>query len=772
MKCHHQLNSVFIIFVTGFMLSATLIPAQEGAWKLYSYPSARTDVALAPMDDRGAILMFGGADPERFHGDTWKFYAGSWSRILMPGPSPRSRAAMAWDPQRKVVVLFGGLYRTTVLGDTWEWDGRRWRQKAAHQNNVPLPREGASMAYDAGRGTIILFGGTNDATCYSDTWEWNGRSWRFITIAQPPVPRTKAAMAWCENAGGILLFGGLNVYADVADTWLWKDGAWTQFAVSGPPAREAAAMAPLPDGGVLLLGGANGGRVFADKWKFDGSAWSRIKGRGPNKRAGAGLALIAPTSQMLLFGGWNNGIVNDETWTLSGTMWNRLKPFAPSPRAGAAAAWDPERQRLVLFGGSDAKGTLLADTWEWNRFTGWHKPLATGPGARAGAAMTWDPVRKELILNGGRRQYVEGEPFSWTDTWAYEGQRWTRLADDGPESSGALAWSPAHAAAVMLEGGEYPDPAVTYRLTDQGWQELALETGPELRTRTRMASGNDGVYLFGGYGYEWSHMWPVLHRDLWLLGEEGWLHIEDEKPDARQDHVLACPPDQPGVILHGGSAIGRDPNSWSEYYSFLWKTLPDTWRWDGLKWRMVSALGPAREGHAIVRVDSLYTLMFFGGMERINAGTRRYYNDLWVFDEGWGAAGNFDIGLTRLSANADEWNAGDRVTITARYANQGSVAAPAMSLHIYLSLDERLDARDLLIASRTIEAVTPAAPETLDKTTVNVSQLIQRIPDELKSAAQRNRFYLIAILDQDETTKDRDRGNNTLASEWYFTISF
>lgn len=773
MSKHLCLPRILIISTAVCILTATPIPAQEGAWKLYSYPSPRTDVALAPMDTHGAILMFGGADPERFHGDTWKFYAGTWTRLLGTGPSPRSRAAMAWDPQRKVVVLFGGLYRATVHGDTWEFDGRRWRQKAANQKNVPLPREGASMAYDAVRGTIVLFGGTNDGTCYADTWEWNGRSWRFITSAQPPLPRTKAAMAWCANAGGIILFGGLNVYDDVADTWLWRDGAWKQIIVNGPSAREAAAMAPHPDGGVLLVGGANGERVYRDRWLFDGTAWTRLKGRGPSKRAGAGLALIEPTDQMLLFGGWKSGVVNDETWTLSNTLWNRLKPFAPSPRAGAAMAWDPLRQRLVLFGGADAKNNLLADTWEWNRFTGWHKPLAGGPGARSGASMIWDPVRNVVILQGGRRPYVAGDPFTWTDTWSYDGERWTQLADAGPESSGALAWDARLSAPIMLQGGEYPESAGTFRFTESGWEQLSLETTPELRTRSRMASGSDGVYLFGGYGYHWSHMWPILHRDLWLFGAEGWVRIENEKPDPRQDHLLACLPDQVGVFLHGGSDIGRDPNSWSEYYSFLWNSLPDTWQWNGQKWHMISALGPAREGHAVVWVDVNSSLLFFGGMERIDSDSRRYYNDLWILDDGYGAdPGPYDIGLTHVSSSADTWSAGDQITVTARYDNQGTAAAPALPLRIYLSLDERLDARDLLIAAKTIDAVSPAAEDTADKTVINVSQLIGKLPEWMKAAAQRNRFYLIAALDDDERTKDRDRSNNTLASDWYVTINF
>ena len=38
-------------------------------------------------------------------------------------PSPHSHFAMAYDAARGEVVLFGGSDGTSILNDTWVWDG-------------------------------------------------------------------------------------------------------------------------------------------------------------------------------------------------------------------------------------------------------------------------------------------------------------------------------------------------------------------------------------------------------------------------------------------------------------------------------------------------------------------------------------------------------------------------------------------------------------------------------------------------------------------------
>jgi hypothetical protein len=46
-------------------------------------------------------------------------------------PSPRSEASMAYDAAREQVVLFGGIVQGGRRGDTWTWDGGDWTHQPA-----------------------------------------------------------------------------------------------------------------------------------------------------------------------------------------------------------------------------------------------------------------------------------------------------------------------------------------------------------------------------------------------------------------------------------------------------------------------------------------------------------------------------------------------------------------------------------------------------------------------------------------------------------------
>src|SRR5437773_2395211 len=75
-------------------------------------------------------------------------------------PAPRLYSAMAYDAAHGQVVLFGGYSCTLVCGpanDTWVWDGTNWTQKSPA--NSPPVRAYHTMAYDAARARVTLFGG-------------------------------------------------------------------------------------------------------------------------------------------------------------------------------------------------------------------------------------------------------------------------------------------------------------------------------------------------------------------------------------------------------------------------------------------------------------------------------------------------------------------------------------------------------------------------------------------------------------------------------------
>jgi hypothetical protein len=96
---------------------------------------------------------------------------------------------MAFDSLRSRTVLFGGdhiqPYALGALNDTWEWDGSQWTRDWTAA--APAPRAAQSMAFDSGRGRMVLFGGDNAATSpitlFNDTWELGGG---IVTAAGNP----------------------------------------------------------------------------------------------------------------------------------------------------------------------------------------------------------------------------------------------------------------------------------------------------------------------------------------------------------------------------------------------------------------------------------------------------------------------------------------------------------------------------------------------------------------------------------------------------------
>jgi len=86
---------------------------------------------------------------------------------------------MAYDAGRGVSVLFGGLTNCALFnsgdgysGETWEWNGSAWTLRSASGLS---PRVWHAMAYDSARGMTVLFGG------YTAGGLLNGETWEFGT---------------------------------------------------------------------------------------------------------------------------------------------------------------------------------------------------------------------------------------------------------------------------------------------------------------------------------------------------------------------------------------------------------------------------------------------------------------------------------------------------------------------------------------------------------------------------------------------------------------
>src|SRR5262245_6877555 len=85
---------------------------------------------------------------------TWEHDGPSWHLIAGPTPSLHNDFAMAYGIGRARTVLFDDL------SDTWEYDGTSWTQTASV--TPPFPRAGTAMTYDIARGSVVLFGGSDE----------------------------------------------------------------------------------------------------------------------------------------------------------------------------------------------------------------------------------------------------------------------------------------------------------------------------------------------------------------------------------------------------------------------------------------------------------------------------------------------------------------------------------------------------------------------------------------------------------------------------------
>jgi hypothetical protein len=293
----------------------------------------------------------------------------------------------------------------------------------------PPARYGASMAYDAATGNVVLFGGTGVAETgnLDDTWTWNGSTWTQQTPATSPPGLYGASMAYDAATGNVVLFGGVTSAGAVeSGTWTWDGSTWThQAPATSPPALAMATMAYDPASGQLVLfgGSTDFSHYLGGTWIWNGSTWARQSpATSPPGRYEAAMTYDPTTSSVVLFGGWGKHGRLGDTWAWDGSDWTNQTPAAHPPvRNFPAIAYDPASGGIVLFGGSGAgtkgKGSsILGDTWIWDGSTWTEQSPATSPAARYFASLVYDPATSNDVLFGGEPS-PGGTPFGDTWTW-------------------------------------------------------------------------------------------------------------------------------------------------------------------------------------------------------------------------------------------------------------------------------------------------------------------------------------------------------------------
>ena len=253
------------------VLEASTFEWTGAGWR--SNPSG----AMAPPTSDGSALVyqaqcstvigFGGGDVNAAMGtrnNVTASYSGNlWSSITATPPPARTRHAMTYDRARKAIVMFGGL-APGASNDTWELtttDCQTWTWTEIQPTTKPPARSSATLVYDEKRDVSVLFGGDSQAgTPLSDTWEWDGTTWKQRMTPAPgtPDPRFEHMSAYDPRRQKVLLFGGRGSGMKMSDVWEFDGvlGAWVRIAPAIIPAgRNGSGFALDVTGNLVAFNG-------------------------------------------------------------------------------------------------------------------------------------------------------------------------------------------------------------------------------------------------------------------------------------------------------------------------------------------------------------------------------------------------------------------------------------------------------------------------------------------------------------------------------------
>ena len=292
---------------------------------------------------------------------------GAHAQTTATWPGARFGHGMAYHAGTGATVVFGGertVEGRTRLGETWLWDGTRWSLAAALG---PSPRMDVAMVYDQARDRIVLFGGQGpNGQMLADTWEWDGRAWAKRDDGTPGV-RMHPVMAYDATRRRIVLVGGAGDGGWLTDTWEWDGTRWERRATTGPAFMASAAYDASRNAVVALTVPAQDGSPANGMVTWTGAEWRPLP-----------VASVPPVEPLvpLVAGPMPNALVtyrsnyrggDAATWLWNGSTWasQGASAITPGPLLAYAAAFDARRQRVVLFGGLRLGEVATDALWEW-----------------------------------------------------------------------------------------------------------------------------------------------------------------------------------------------------------------------------------------------------------------------------------------------------------------------------------------------------------------------------------------------------------------------
>jgi hypothetical protein len=190
----------------------------------------------AALDSQGRVFISHGFSDQGRFDDTWVFdpAAARWINITpATGPKPLKRCLheIVYDATGDRMFLYGGCssgFGPCPQGDLWAFDmqARAWTE-IAFRGAAPAARSNPSLAFDAARGTLFLFGGKTADGPSGDTWRYDPARNDWIGLESEiggeseiaPSPRSSQGTGYDALNRRVYVVGGLTAQGPNMEIW-------------------------------------------------------------------------------------------------------------------------------------------------------------------------------------------------------------------------------------------------------------------------------------------------------------------------------------------------------------------------------------------------------------------------------------------------------------------------------------------------------------------------------------------------------------------------
>ena len=232
---------------------------------------------------RHRMIVFAGSNWwQTWYNDTWALdlTTNTWTQLSTTGGPPTNRYfhAGVYDSIQDRLIIFGGACGSTSNNwksdETWALNLGTLQWEQLNTSNNPLPREEMSATFDATHNRLIVFGGRDNSTNFSDVQalDLSTYVWSYLGDFANTVSCHTAVFNPQKNLMIVVAGWGLYNHGQAA-VFSIDDDSWLNVSIAGdiPSSRQDPSLIWDPVGERALMFGGDPGPLttdYNDTWEL------------------------------------------------------------------------------------------------------------------------------------------------------------------------------------------------------------------------------------------------------------------------------------------------------------------------------------------------------------------------------------------------------------------------------------------------------------------------------------------------------------------------